>query len=124
MKRTVAVVTLIATLFAACGADDSNDTAAEPVSIADALETEGEVVVTGYLFVLNGGSVVLAELVAESFPPQPGGATITVDGLDLDALDLEEAPDGSELATTKWSSESITLTGSMVSGVLDGAELG
>ena len=123
MKLTVAVVTLIATLFAACGDDESNGAAAEPLSIADALEAEGEVLVTGYLFVLDG-SVVLAELVAESFPPQPGGATITVKGLDVDALNLEEAPGGSELATTKWSAESITLTGSLVSGVLNGAELG
>ena len=124
MKRTVALVTLIATLFAACGDDDSNDNAAEPVSIAEALETEGNVLVTGYLFELDGGGVVLAELIAESFPPQPGGATITVNGLDLGALDLEEAPDGSELATTRWSAESVTLTGSMVSGVLNEAELG
>ncbi len=124
MKLTVAVVTLIATLFAACGDDESNGAAAEPLSIADALEAEGEVLVTGYLFVLDGATVVLAELVAESFPPQPGGATITVKGLDVDALNLEEAPGGSELATTKWSAESITLTGSLVSGVLNGAELG
>ncbi len=124
MKRTFVVVTLIAMVLAACGDDDSNDTAAGPVSIADALETEGEVIVTGYLFVLDDGRVVLAELIAESFPPQPGGATITVEGLDLNALDLEEAPDGSELATTKWSSEPVTLTGSMAAGVLSAAELG
>ena len=55
---------------------------------------------------------------------QPGGARITVEGLDLDGLDLEQAPEGSELATTRWSSEPVTLTGSMVSGVLTGAELG
>lgn len=38
MRRTVILVTLIATLFAACGDDDSDDTAsgAEPVSVADA----------------------------------------------------------------------------------------
>ncbi len=123
MKHTVVFVALVATLLAACG-DDSDDVAAEPVSIADALDTEGEVVVTGYLFVLDGDSVVLAELIAESFPPQPGGARITVEGLDLDALDLEQAPEGSELATTRWSSEPVTLTGSVVSGVLTGAELG
>ncbi len=124
MKRTFVVVTLIAMVLAACGDDDSNDNAAGPVSIADALETEGNVIVTGYVFVLDDDRVVLAELIAESFPPQPGGATITVEGLDLNALDLEEAPEGSELATTRWSSEPVTLTGSMVSGVLRGAELG
>ncbi|MDJ0496315.1 MAG: hypothetical protein QNJ75_12730 [Acidimicrobiia bacterium] len=123
MKRTVVFAALVTTLFAACG-DDASDEAAEPVSIADAIDTEGEVVVTGYLFVLDGDSVVLAELIAESFPPQPGGATITVEGLDLAALDLEEAPEGSELATTRWSSEPVSLTGSISSGVLTGAELG
>ncbi|MDJ0664391.1 MAG: hypothetical protein QNJ75_07510 [Acidimicrobiia bacterium] len=40
------------------------------------------------------------------------------------ALDLEEAPEESELATTKWSSEPVTLTGSMGAGVLSGAQLG
>ncbi len=124
MKRTVVFVALVATLFAACGDDDSDDAAAEPVSIADAIDMEDEVVVTGYLFVLDGDAVVLAELIAESFPPQPGGARITVEGLDLDGIDLEQAPEGSELATTRWSSESVTLTGSVISGVLTGAELG
>jgi hypothetical protein len=121
MKHTIVFVALVATLFAACGDDD---TAAEPVSIADALDAEGKVIVTGYLFVLDDGTAVLAELIAESFPPQPGGDTVVVEGLDLGALDLEEAPEGSELATTRWLSEPITLTGSMESGVLTGAELG
>ena len=121
MKRTVVFVALVATLFAACGNDD---TAAEPVSIVDAIDSEGDVVVSGYLFVLEDGRVVLAELIAESFPPQPGGTTIIVEGLNLDAIDLEQAPEGSELATTRWSSEPITLTGSVVSGVLTGSELG
>ena len=124
MKRTFLVVTLIDMVLAACGDDDSNDTVAEPVNIPEALETEGDVVVSGYLFVLEDGRVVLAELIAESFPPQPGGTRINVEGLDLDTLDLEQAPEGSELATTRWSSEPVTLTGSVVSGVLTGAELG
>lgn len=124
MKRTVVFVTLIATLFAACGEDDSGDGAAEPVSVAQALETEGEVVVSGYLLVLDDDTVVLAESLAESFPPQPGGASITVHGLDVDALDLLEAPEGSELATSKWTAESITLTGLIVDGELGDAELG
>ena len=121
MKRTFLVVTLIAMVLAACGDDESNDTAAESVNIPDALETKGEVVVTGYLFVLDDGRVVLAEMIAESFPPQPGGATIIVEGLDLADLALEQAPEDSELATTQWSDEPITLTGSMVSGVLEEA---
>lgn len=124
MKSTVVLVTLIAALFVACGDDGTDDTATESVSISDAIELEGRVAVTGTLFVLDDGTVLLSELIAESFPPQPGGATITVEGLDLETLDLEEAPLGSELATTKWSAEPITLTGSMVSGRLDGAEVG
>lgn len=67
--------------------------------------------------------MVLAELVAESFPPQPGGATLAVEGLDLDSLALERAPEGSELATTQWSERVVTLKGSMVAGVLEGPEL-
>jgi hypothetical protein len=123
MRSTVIFVALIATLLAACGDDDSDGNVVEPVGVSDALTTEGEVVVTGYLFELDGGTVVLAEAIAESFPPQPGGASVTVTGLDLGTLDLEEAPDGSELATTRWTAEQITLTGSIVAGVLNDAEL-
>ncbi len=120
MKRTVVLFTLIATLFAACGDDD---TAEGPVGVSDAVEAEGEITVTGSLFVLTDDTVVLSELVAESFPPQPGGATITVVGLDLGGIALEEAPEGSELSTIKWSGEPVTLTGSMEAGTLTDAEL-
>ena len=124
MKRTVVLVTLLATLFAACGGDESVGSAEDPAGVAEAAEAEGEAVVSGYLFVLDDGTVVLAEAQAESFPPQPGGETINVEGLDLDSVDLEQPPEGSEIATSQWSTEQVTLTGSMMSGVLEEAELG
>ena len=56
MKRTVVLVTLVATLFAACGDDGSDDTETEPVSISDAIELEGGVAVTGTGNILVAGS--------------------------------------------------------------------
>lgn len=99
---------MIATPFAACGNDDSDVNATVPSGVANAREAEGEVLVSGHLFVLDDAIVVLAELAAELFSPQPGWATITVEGLDLDILDLKQAPEGSELANTERSAESIT----------------
>ncbi|NIR40076.1 MAG: hypothetical protein GWN07_30085, partial [Actinobacteria bacterium] len=44
---------------------------------------EGPLLVNGYVFVGADGSVVLADAIAESFPPQPAGSQITVQGVDL-----------------------------------------
>jgi hypothetical protein len=107
---------ILALLLAACGSS-------EPMSVADAGARSGSVVVAGYLFVLDDGSVVLADAIAESFPPQPGGATIAVEGLDTSELELQQAPQDSELATVQWSEEQVTLRGTMADGTLTGAEL-
>ncbi|MGH2428415.1 MAG: hypothetical protein ACRDGV_05945 [Candidatus Limnocylindria bacterium] len=65
------------------------------LSVSDAIATAGSgdrVVVTGALFADPEGTVRLCEAIAESFPPQCGGARLVVEGLDLDAIpDLEEA---------------------------------
>ena len=108
--RHVALVILLVVALAACGTngDDPTDAtgtppapsvgAGEPVlmivegepggpgiSVAEALEhqpTDDIVVVTGALFVDPDGTVLLCDAIAESFPPQCGGARIVVDGLD------------------------------------------
>ena len=122
--RLTVVLALIAVLVVACGDDESTDSSDDPVSVAEAIDAEGSVRVTGYVFVMESGDVVLAELLGESFPPQPLGASIVVEGLNLDDLDLETAPADSEISTSRWTNDSVTLSGSMVDGVLTEAGVG
>jgi hypothetical protein len=59
------------------------------LSVAEALAhgpTDDLVTVTGALFVDADGTVRLCDAIAESFPPQCGGARIVVEGLDLDIV--------------------------------------
>jgi hypothetical protein len=71
--------------------------------------TDDIVVVTGALFVQPDGTVRLCDAIAESFPPQCGGASMRVEALDLDAMELESAND------VRWA-EAVTLIGSVESG--------
>jgi hypothetical protein len=62
-----------------------------PEAIASAGEV-GEVLVNGNLFIDADGTVRLCDAIAESFPPQCGGARLEVRGLDLEAVpELQEA---------------------------------
>ena len=87
------------------------------LNIGDVAESADgtEVVVEGFV-VEDGGVVVLAETLAESFPPQAGGATVRVDGLDLDELDLQQE------GSVRWSDGPITINGTVDQGrVVDAA---
>ena len=80
------------------------------LSVADALghqATDDLVSVTGALFVDADGGVLLCDAIAESFPPQCGGARIGVDGLDLSTV-----PDLQEESGVQWA-ESVVLVGSV-----------
>jgi hypothetical protein len=79
------------------------------ISVAEALghqPTDDIVAVSGALFVGPDGSVLLCDVIAESFPPQCGGARIGVEGLDLGSLELQEANG------VRWA-ERVTLLGSV-----------
>lgn len=68
------------------------------VTEAMALEQEGSVHVTG-LLIDDGSGWRLCELVLESFPPQCGGESLDVEGLDPTGLPLEESGD------VRWQTE-------------------
>lgn len=80
------------------------------MSVADALghqATDDLVTVRGALFVDSDGAVRLCDAIAESFPPQCGGARIVVQGLNLD--DIADLQTEGEVS---WA-EGVTLFGSV-----------
>jgi hypothetical protein len=149
MKRTILMVLLGGMLTAACGGGDAKEPAATPmvpepgisdplppadedatfpagmgpgISVADALAAPSDepLLVNGYLFVFADGRIVLADLIAESFPPQPGGAQVSVEGLDLMQIPLTEGPSDIEIAITAWTDLPVQLIGRIVDGVFVG----
>jgi len=131
-----AIILLLAIVLAACSApgtdvpvdDDETPPASassdnEPVlviadgepgdgglSVADALghqATDDLVSVAGALFADADGGVLLCDAIAESFPPQCGGARIAVDGLDLSTIEGLQDENG-----VRWA-ESVVLLGSV-----------
>jgi len=89
------------------------------ISVADALAStlDEPLLVNGYVFVYADGSVVFGDLIAESFPPQPAGAAVTVEGLDLMQLPLTERPADTEIAITAWTDVQVQLIGQIADGV-------
>jgi hypothetical protein len=63
------------------------------ISIKDALTADSgqPLLVNGFLFVEEEGTVTLASLMAESLPPIPGGDQLVVEGLDLGGYQFSES---------------------------------
>jgi hypothetical protein len=122
------VIGLVVVLVAGCSAappPSSTAPAGDPVlvitqanggvgddgmSVAEALThqaTDDLVIVKGALFVDADGTVRLCDAIAESFPPQCGGARIDVQGLDLAEVADLQAANG-----VQWA-ESVVLFGSV-----------
>ena len=87
------VVTVASLAVAACG-DDDGDLDSGPISgvgsgisIGQAINSNltGPLLINGLLHVQNG-QVRLCETLAESFPPQCGGRSLVVAGLDLTTM--------------------------------------
>lgn len=88
-----------------------------PVGTVIDTSIDGGFAISGY-YVADGESVRLCEALAESFPPQCGGASILFDntaGADLGTLSIEQG--------VTWSDEAVLVTGQVVDGVFvaDGA---
>ncbi len=149
MRRVITTLLLGAAFLAACGNEATNDPADVPsrsgstitdglplvdddatfpagmgpgISVADALVApSGEpLLVNGYVFVYADGSIVFADQVAESFPPQPAGAQVTVTGLDLLQVPLTEGPSDSGIAIIAWTDTPVQLIGEITDGVFVG----
>lgn len=101
--------------------DDARVAVGAPISVGAALASDGSapVLVSGYLFVLEDATVLLADAILESYPPQPGGATIVVEGFSVEGMaGLQQAPSDSGLAQTQWTDAPVEILGTVVGGVL------
>ena len=111
-------------LAAACEDDAGHDAAptggpplsavGPGISVAEARAStlDGPLLVNGFL-VVQGDGARLCEALAESFPPQCGGDSLAVEGLDLDAFEgLSSEQD------TRWSEAPIQLLGEVEGSVL------
>jgi hypothetical protein len=125
MKRLFGLLLIGALVLAACGG--AEDGGSDPtvgavpgsatghgISIGDALtDHSGQpLLVNGFLFVDEDGTVTMASLMAESLPPIPGGDQVVVEGLDLGGYQFSESHG------LRWTDESV-----QVLGVLNGNTL-
>jgi hypothetical protein len=117
MRRVTGLAALlVAAALAGCGGNA--EPGASPSSIAQSLDSAAgtELLVHGNLLV-EGGSVRLCSALAESFPPQCGGPSLRVEGLDLTAVNgLQTAGEIS------WSDRPIRLRGIVRDGTLTVSE--
>jgi len=133
MKRLMSIAALTLGLLlvaAACGGTDATPDrttagdADEPavvlamgpgISVTEALQSAlpGPLLVNGFIVTTSDNTVYLAELLAESLPPQRGGATLIVEGLDLDQLAGLSTAQG-----ITWSDQPVQILGDVANGVL------
>ncbi len=90
---------------------------AEPMTVADAAAlNDGSVATVSGFLIEDSGVLFIADLIAESYPPQPGGATMEVDGIDISGLASvnQEGP-------VRWLDAVVTVSGTVNSGRLTSA---
>lgn len=124
MRTPILTSVLVALVLAlaACGGDDQAPSGSPPassatgpgLSIADARASDltGALLVNGNLLV-EGDEVRLCEALAESFPPQCGGDSLRVEGLDLATVE--------SLTTSRdvsWTDRPIQLLGVVRDGTI------
>jgi hypothetical protein len=112
--RTISLFAALLACVALVGCGSEEEAGGSPVEILveDAADHEGPALVTGSLLA-NGDDVKLCAALAESFPPQCGGGSISVVGLDLETLDgLTTEGD------VTWSDLPITVEGVLADGTL------
>ncbi|MGH3092050.1 MAG: hypothetical protein ACRDOG_06950 [Gaiellaceae bacterium] len=98
--KALALVSLAAAFLAGCGGngEPADDDAGSPrvsgiaagpgISIEEALASElDEMLLVNGNLLAEGGDVRLCSALAESFPPQCGGASLLVEGLKLEEVD-------------------------------------
>ncbi len=112
-------------IVGACSDRDSAppnaDNTIRNISQAQSTEPGTELSVSGFLFLDKDGQVRLCEMLLESFPPQCGGDRILLSAFDADSTpNIQRVQEPSEINTTAWTNEIITITGTRNSdGITD-----
>lgn len=91
------------------------------ISVTEALASDlaGRLLlVNGFIVTTADGGVYLAEALAESYPPQPGGARLVVENLDMNLVDGLTTAQG-----ITWSDRSVQLLGTVRDGILNVGEM-
>lgn len=99
------------------GGDDTAGLGAGPgISIDEAIEStlDGQLLVNGYIVAEEGGDVRFCSALMESYPPQCGGSSLLVEGLNLEEVDGLESAEG-----VSWTSADTQLLGTVEDGVLN-----
>ena len=125
-------LTILLLAAAACGGEPATDRTPAPtatatptvvgpisgvgpgISIGEALNSnlQGPLLVNGHLHAQDD-QVRLCELLAESFPPQCGGGTLVVEGLDLTTMDGLTSE-----GSVTWSDQLVQVLGTVEGEVL------
>lgn len=89
------------------------------LSIAEAKASDlaGPLMVGGFI-VADGESVRLCEVLLESLPPQCGSESLLVEGLDLDAVETQEA------SGVRWTDHPVPVLGHVEDGTLRVSQAG
>lgn len=90
-----------ALVLAGCGAGAA-DEVRSVADVSGAAGARGPTRVSGFL-VVEGETARLCELLAESYPPQCGGASLIVEGLDVTEYDTQEA------SGVRWTDAPVTV---------------
>jgi len=94
--RSLAAIAFLVLAAAGCGGGAPEHGGSTPLSVAEALRTRptGVIAVRGNAIVHPDGSARLCEGLAGSYPPQCGGKSVAVAGLDPGALEHPETAGG------------------------------
>jgi hypothetical protein len=132
MRRLIvlsAVILAVSIIAVGCGTDEAATTTGDPtatgadvssamgpgISVAEALEStvSGPILVNGFIVTGSDGTIFLSAVLAESFPPQPGGEALVVQGLDIGTVHGLETEQG-----ISWTDQAVQLLGDVRNGVL------
>ena len=98
------------------GDDTSAGLGAGPgISIDEAVDStlDGQLLVNGFIVAQEGGAVRFCSALAESYPPQCGGTSLVVEGLNLEEVDGLTSAQG-----VSWTDAETQLLGTVADGVL------
>jgi hypothetical protein len=111
------VKTILASLILAAGLTGCDTTPAdEPLTVEEALTADRDesATVRGFLFVAEDDLPELCDMILESFPPQCGGASVEVEGLELGRYPLQSDDE----TGLRWSDGPVDVDGRISDGLL------